>query len=655
MGGRMRWRVRLLGWLLLTGCGGGWSPIDFATLPNAADVAPHAGVVLEDTLDVRFDLDQAENTPFATLTERRRVRIFGPSARGHATAQAWYAPGHQDLLDLRVRVVDAAGYERTYGRDQAEDAPLRPSFVLFSDRRSAVLKPPVVPDDAVVETVVVTRVNDLRLFGVWFTAGDVLPVRHAAVRVSLPVDWSVRWRVTQLDAVVERPPSERVEADRRVLEWRRLDLPALVPEPHGPSVWRAAETVRLQLAGWTDRDGPQRGFETPEQLSAHMHALHAPRAQVTPRLAALAADILADAPPTPRERARRLYDWVQRNIRYCAISVGLGGWVPHAAEQVKDVGYGDCKDKANLLGVLLAADGIPSRQASVYAHDGFPLPFGLPTVAGNSNHQILIVDLPDGPVAADPTSRVVPFGALPGSAQDADLLPYAPEGAGLVRTPLAGPEANTADDALRLTLPADGGALTGAFVLRRTGTQAAALRSTLLAQPTARHAEVVASFVPLRGRPTLEAVMAEGVEATRPGEPVTVSGRLPNGGVLAARLRTLRLTDLLEPSIFRLPAVSARRTPIALGAPRTESLRIALTLPPGWTASPPPPVDIDDARVRFTLDWRQEGSTVHVQRTLRVQRGRVPADEHDALRAILEAIHAAERAPVRITPGSPGR
>ncbi|MCA9559247.1 MAG: DUF3857 domain-containing protein, partial [Myxococcales bacterium] len=442
----MHRRIHLLGWLVLAGCGGGWSTIDFAALPTAADVAPHPGVVVDDTLDIRFDLDQAKNAPFATLTRRRTMRLFEPSARHHATAWAWYAPDHQALLDLRVRVVDARGHDRTYDRDDAEDAPLRPSFVLFSDRRSATLKPPVVPDDAVVETRVVTRVDDLRLYGAWFTLGDTLPVRHAAVRVSMPVGWSIRWRTTRLGEPVERPPTERVEAGRRVLEWQRHDLPAIVREPHGPPAWQVAERVHVQLAEWADRDGPQRGFETPEQLSAHMHALHAPRAEVTPPLKALAADILEGAPPAPRERARRLYDWVQRNIRYCAISVGLGGWVPHPAEQVKDVGYGDCKDKANLLGVLLAADGIPSRQAAVYAHDGFPLPFGLPTVVGNSNHQILVVDLPEGPVVADPTTRVVPFGALPAADQDAELLPFTADGAGLMRSPLAGPEANTADD-----------------------------------------------------------------------------------------------------------------------------------------------------------------------------------------------------------------
>ncbi len=72
------------------------------------------------------------------------------------------------------------------------------------------------------------------------------------------------------------------------------------------------------------------------------------------------AEVVTKGATTPEEKARRLYDYVALNIRYVSISLGIGRYQPHAAVDVLENGYGDCKDKHTLLAAMLKAVGIQS-------------------------------------------------------------------------------------------------------------------------------------------------------------------------------------------------------------------------------------------------------------------------------------------------------
>ena len=68
---------------------------------------------------------------------------------------------------------------------------------------------------------------------------------------------------------------------------------------------------------------------------------------------------------TTTEKMRALADFVQRDIRYVAIELGIGGWQPHPAKEIYDHHYGDCKDKATFLGSMLKEIGVESYYISI--------------------------------------------------------------------------------------------------------------------------------------------------------------------------------------------------------------------------------------------------------------------------------------------------
>ena len=72
------------------------------------------------------------------------------------------------------------------------------------------------------------------------------------------------------------------------------------------------------------------------------------------------AEELTKGATTPGEKARRLYDFVALQHSLCQHSFGVGRYQPHAASEVLQNGYGDCKDKHTLLQPMLKAEGIQS-------------------------------------------------------------------------------------------------------------------------------------------------------------------------------------------------------------------------------------------------------------------------------------------------------
>jgi transglutaminase-like putative cysteine protease len=81
-----------------------------------------------------------------------------------------------------------------------------------------------------------------------------------------------------------------------------------------------------------------------------------------------AADLTRGA-TTPVEKTRRLYDFVARNIRYVSLSFGVGRLQPHAASEVLQNGYGDCKaavscDASGCAAVFEPLEGLQSNASS---------------------------------------------------------------------------------------------------------------------------------------------------------------------------------------------------------------------------------------------------------------------------------------------------
>ncbi|MCD6086967.1 MAG: DUF3857 and transglutaminase domain-containing protein [Candidatus Hydrothermae bacterium] len=207
-------------------------------------------------------------------------------------------------------------------------------------------------------------------------------------------------------------PKERVEEmvshggiDWAAFIWEMEDIPPLKEEPCSPPLVDIAPSVYFTPAsifgmnvrmGW--RDVAKFVEESYLDRSFKSHKLESFAHSETMGC----GDALS--------KAKKLYSFVQKNIRYVAISLGLGGWLPTPPEKVMDRRYGDCKDKAVLLVNLLRSEGIEAYPALVRTRDEGLLDETIPSL--QFNHAIVKAVIGGKSYFLDPVYEFLPFGSL---------------------------------------------------------------------------------------------------------------------------------------------------------------------------------------------------------------------------------------------------
>jgi transglutaminase-like putative cysteine protease len=221
--------------------------------------------------------------------------------------------------------------------------------------------------------------------------------------------WRSSFRTERSERILDYPASMRLGVEQHGTDQRvetKGDRTRLVFS------WSNRNTVSEEAGSTSPLDwGPRvaiSAFASYADIGDHYGRLHAGAAQVTPDIAALAAQIV-ETTVDPTAQARLIYEWVAHNIRYVAVDVGQGKLTPIVASETVKNRYGDCKAHVALMAALLAARGIESEPVLIRINLArYTLP-DVPVPA--FNHVILY--LPQFGLYADPTAHRASFGTLP--------------------------------------------------------------------------------------------------------------------------------------------------------------------------------------------------------------------------------------------------
>ena len=176
----------------------------------------------------------------------------------------------------------------------------------------------------------------------------------------------------------------------------------------------------------------------------------APKVRITPEIRQMAERLTKDA-LSDEDKAKALYDWVSKRIRYISTTVDDGGLVPRDSAYIFSRRFGDCKDHVVLLEAMLRAVGIESTAALVNMGEAFDLPTG-PATNSPINH--VITYIPSMDLYLDSTAQLVPFGKLDEQVLDKPTVLVALNRLG--HTPKMQAHDNTEISRTELTLLPDG-------------------------------------------------------------------------------------------------------------------------------------------------------------------------------------------------------
>src|SRR4030095_10428448 len=156
-----------------------------------------------------------------------------------------------------------------------------------------------------------------------------------------------------------------------------------------------------------------------------------------------------------REKAKIIYEYLQKNFRYVSIQLGIGGFKPFPATFTESKKYGDCKGLSNFMQAALDGVGIKSYQALINRQsNGLPVDPDFPY--NRFNHVILLVPLKEDSVWLECTSSSLDFGSLDVSTENKNALLITENGGVLISTPSSSPHSNIFSAYSKIMLNEDG-------------------------------------------------------------------------------------------------------------------------------------------------------------------------------------------------------
>lgn len=611
----------------------------------AVPVTPgNAATLLERTVIVEVRPEGAMRT-----TEKVRVRLEAAEDLAAWSPYPVYYDENARIERLEARAIKPDGQVVKVGRKDVDTAEVSSAGVLHSGVKVRSVTFPAAPVGSILE--VDSTISEQPYYP--GSRIDLSPGRDPVTALSVEVRGAgpgFRFHVSGPTAGLTIEP---IAGGVRITGH---DLPAdrgldSAPSDPGP-------TLRFAWGGASDWAG----------VAAWWAELLRPVPRGSPELRAEAERIARGLGSTAskQEKIAALSRFAQRDVRYVAIEVGVGGYRPHAPAEVIGKKYGDCKDKALLLVDLLAVLGIEAypvliqldRTGRIDAEFPSPLDF---------NHAIVAVpvaglDLPAGaPVAGgylfiDATQEI---GAsllwLSPHVQDQDALVVRGERgerSELVRTPtIAQGEARALTLDLEIASVAAGGT--------SIGDANGQVRLDLAGRPAAGLIEALADKQPSEIDSTLRGIFADllaGAEfgpltwqPDREGLPhARVSAQIKLPRLIANASRAFQATSLsATPSTDVLDKRVTRPIPVVL-SPGTARTTWRVKLPEATCALEPQDTATENALGSFRQTLRFEAGLAILERTAEVHRRFVEPADFAAFKELSLAERRAEKRRVRL-------
>jgi hypothetical protein len=353
--------------------------------------------------------------------------------------------------------------------------------------------------------------------------------------------------------------------------------------------------------------------------------------------------------------------FVQHDIRYVAIELGIGGFQPHPATDVFLHRYGDCKDKATLMASMLHEIGVDSYFVVINSERGSVTP-EMPAHLGGFDHMILAIKLPDGLTGPslvatlqhprlgkllifDPTNELTPFGQIGGYLQANYGLLVTPDGGELVEVPTQPLAMNSIQRSAKLALDASGtlrGQVKEVRVGDRAWSQRWALRTTTKESDRIKPIEeLLAGSIS-----TFQITQASLVNVAQTDLPFgfDYSFEAANYAKNAGNLLLLRPRVLGSKSSGVLETKDPRNFPIEFEGPVQDTDTFEIALPAGYEVDDlPPPVDVDFGFASYHSKTEVAGNAIRYNRTFEVKELSVPASKAADLRKFYRIVAGDER------------
>lgn len=340
----------------------------------------------------------------------------------------------------------------------------------------------------------------------------------------------------------------------------------------------------------------------------------------------------------PREKAKKVYEFMQKRTRYFNISFKLGGWQSVPVEQVATKGYGDCKGLTTFTLALLKEAGITAYPALVSAGpneleeemEDFP--------TASFNHIIACVPFPSDTLWLECTSQTAPAGYLGTFTGNRKALLITESGSKLVNTQKYGTQDNRRDSRVQVKLESS-----GAVAVKYQKEYAGTKMTRVWDLPSTKEAQRTYIQEQLRfNDPSLTAYhWTKSDSAVREDAVFTAEkGANVAGGRLFFQIFPFKSIQFPEEVVHSDKFYISPHTQAV-----SETVELALEVPAGYALE----TGLKDVEVQhdfgsYSYRFRYEGGVLNYTREVRIHAGEYAADQHSTWLDFLKSMQKMDRA-----------
>lgn len=576
---------------------------------------------------------------------RHVVKILRPQGREEAIVHIPYDKDTK-ILSMNVWSIGPDGHEYTMKDKEFSDVGLDGDAEVFEDDRFRVARAPAADPGGVVAYEYEQRERPFVNEKTW-EFQDEIPHLTQSFTLELPAGY------TFATVWAHHAQVQAADLENRRWRWEMDKMPAVDLErvPLSPAIDSLAGRMTVHYAG---PGVAAASVSTWKSIGEWYAPLIRDRVAATPEVAAKAQELTAGKTDF-YDKAEAIGEFVQKQVRYFAVEVGIGGYQPHAAGDVLQRRYGDCKDKATLVSAMLSAVGIHAALVMVDSERGVVDP-AAPSLVGD--HMITAIEVPKGydsprlhsVVTAstgreylifDPTSDKTPFGQLEHQLQGGYGVLMEGADTEAIRLPVLNPTLNTIHRTADFHLGADG-VLRGVVTEKRFG-DVSVKRRKVYQQGDAKEQTEYLDHVLEQDFTSFSAtdVKVENLESLNKELTLTYSLSADRyakamGPLLMVRPRVL---GDLAPDTDRKP----RTVPIDLGETMLATDDYSIELPDGYAVDEiPDPVKIDLGFAAYQSEFLVTGNTLHYKRTFTVREITLPAERYPDVQKLAAVIASDE-------------
>jgi hypothetical protein len=545
---------------------------------------------------------------------------------------------HSKIKNVKARFYDASGkLIRKVKDEEIRDMAANDGISIYTDNRAKLVENEYGVLPYTFEIEYDEQFSSIMSYPSWSFQRYGVSVQSSELTLILPQNMGLNHRCVNstMKPIIEQ------KGDSRSFHWIMTNLSAIARESFMPS--RRDLLPYLELSperfGVDKTEGSMKDWAS---FGTFMNELNHDRDNVTPEMAAKIKEMTTNC-QTNLEKIDTLYHYMQQNMRYVSVQLGIGGWQTFDAQYVEKNKYGDCKALSNFMKSMLKIVNIEGELVVVSAgEDDFfdPDPtFCLPRF----NHMIL--HIPSENMFLECTSDDKPTGYIGTFTQGRGVLLLTDKGGKIVKTPSLDATTNGQTSKATIQLAADGSAtLKNASILRGSFQDNIRMQLKGLSKE-----EFKKRFQESHKLPTFKIDALEtSVERKKPEVNINYTFSFEKYGSKAGT--RLFVPVNLHNAFDDTPAPTEKRVhPIeAGGSGYTETVETTLNLPEGYDVEtiPTAKVELTSIYGSYSSTTEKSEKSVIFRRTMTIKPVNQPAEKFNEFRDFYKKMQQADAAKV---------